>query len=156
MRIMIARARTAAGMKPARKSAPTERPAICAITTMMRQGGMRIPIADAAETIATARSGRNPARMSEGTMSDPIADTSATVDPEIPEKNASATTTAMPRPPRRWPISTRARWTSRAEMPPVSIRPPARMKSGIASSTNESAPENMCCGTTRSGAVSER
>src|SRR5262249_52581702 len=42
-----------------------------------------------------------------------------------------------------------------AEMPPVSISPPARMKSGIASRTKESAPENMCCGTTRSGAVSE-
>ena len=51
---MMASASTAAGMNPARNMAPTDKPAICAITTMSRHGGTRMPIAEAADTIATA------------------------------------------------------------------------------------------------------
>src|SRR5215207_3052437 len=152
---MTASASTTEGTNPAMKSAPVESPAICAMMTMMRQGGMRIPIADAAETMATARSGLKPALISEGIMSAPIAETSATVEPEMPEKNISATTTAMPSPRLTCLIRTRARSTRRAEIPPVSISAPARMKSGIARRTKESAPEKIRCGTTRSGAASE-
>jgi len=42
----------------------------------------------------------------------PIADTSAIVEPEMPEKKYSATTTDTPSPPRSQPTSTRARFTS--------------------------------------------
>ena len=66
--------------------------------TMIRQGGIRMPIAEDAEMIATARSGLKPMRISDGTISEPMAETSATVEPEIPEKNISATTTVMPIP----------------------------------------------------------
>src|SRR2546426_1546625 len=48
------------------------------------------------------------------------ADTSATVEPEIPEKMYSAATTAMPRPPRIQPTRATASRTSRRAMPPVS------------------------------------
>ena len=77
-------------------------------------------------------------------MVEPMADTSATVEPEIPEKMYSATTTAIDSPPRIQPTSTWASRTSRTAMPPVSISDPARMKSGIASRTNESTPSKIC------------
>ena len=55
---MIASARTTAGRKPAAKSAATETFATEPITIIRMQGGTRIPIAEAAETTATACSGR--------------------------------------------------------------------------------------------------
>ena len=75
----------------------------------------------------------------------PIADTSAMVEPEMPEKMYSAMTTAMARPPRIQPTSACARRTRRTAMPPVSISMPAKTKSGIASSTNESTDWWICC-----------
>ncbi len=84
-------------------------------------------------------------------MVEPMADTSATVEPEIPEKMYSATTTAIESPPRIQPTSTWARRTRRTAMPPVSMKAPARMKSGIASSTNESTPSKICLTITVSG-----
>ena len=84
-------------------------------------------------------------------MVEPMAETSATVEPEIPEKMYSATTTAIERPPRIHPTSTWARRTRRTAMPPVSIRAPARMKRGIASRTKESTPSKICFTTTVSG-----
>src|SRR5262249_56247890 len=68
----------------------------------------------------------------------PIAETSAIVEPEIPEKIYSATTTAIASPPRIQPISAWARCTRRIAMPPVSISIPANTKRGIAKRTNES------------------
>ena len=75
----------------------------------------------------------------------PMAETSATVEPEMPEKMYSATTTAIARPPRIQPTSACARRTSRTAMPPVSISAPARMNSGMASSTKESTAWKVCC-----------
>jgi len=63
---------------------------------------------------------------------------------------AIAIITTLPRPPRIWPTRTRASVTSRCEMPPVSISPPARMKSGIARSGKLEAPEKRFSGTTLS------
>jgi hypothetical protein len=82
-----------------------------------------------------------------GIMVDPMAETSATVEPEMPEKMYSATTTAMERPPRTQPTSAWASRTRRTAMPPVSISAPARMNSGMARSTNESTPSNVCLST---------
>ncbi len=80
-----------------------------------------------------------------------MAETSATVEPEMPEKMYSATTTAIERPPRIQPTSTWASRTRRTAMPPVSMRAPARMKSGMASSTKESTPSKICLAITESG-----
>ena len=74
----------------------------------------------------------------------PIADTSAMVEPEMPEKMYSATTTAIARPPRIQPTSACAKRTRRTAIPPVSISAPARMNSGIASSTKESTERKAC------------
>ena len=86
-----------------------------------------------------------------GIIVEPIAETSATVEPEMPEKMYSATTTAIESPPRIHPTRTWASRTRRTAIPPVSIREPARMKRGMASRTNESTPSNICFTTTVSG-----
>ncbi len=141
---MMARASTTAGRKPAANSAATETFATEPMTIMRMHGGTRMPMAEAADTTATACSGRYPARSMGGIMVEPMAETSATVEPEIPEKMYSATTTAMESPPRIQPTSACARRTSRTAMPPVSMRAPARMKRGMARSTKESTPSNVC------------
>ena len=64
----------------------------------------------------------------------------------MPEKSTSATTTTIASPPRTRPTIAIARSTMRSEMPPDSISAPARMKSGIASSTNESTPPRILIG----------
>ena len=65
-----------------------------------------------------------------GIVVEATAETSATVEPEMPEKMYSAATTAMPSPPRNQPTSATARSTRRRAMPPVSMSAPARTKSG--------------------------
>src|SRR5882672_775951 len=65
----------------------------------------------------------------------PMAETSAIVLPEMPEKKYSASTTDMPRPPRTQPIIARARSTSAYDIPQRSMRLPAKTKVGIASRT---------------------
>ncbi len=55
---MIARASTTAGRNPAAKRAATETLATEPITIIRMQGGTRMPIAEAADTTATACSGR--------------------------------------------------------------------------------------------------
>src|SRR5216110_90627 len=57
------------------------------------------------------------------------------VEPEMPEKKYSASTTEMPSPPRTGPTSARARSTSAYDIPQRSIRLPANTKVGMASST---------------------
>src|SRR5438034_6256147 len=65
----------------------------------------------------------------------PMAETSAIVDPEMPEKKYSASTTDMPSPPRTHPTSTLARSTSAYDIPQRSMRLPAKTKVGLARST---------------------
>ena len=75
-----------------------------------------------------------------------MAETSAAVEPEMPEKRISATTATIARPPRTRPTMAIARSTMRSEMPPDSMRAPATMKSGMASRTNESTPPRILMG----------
>ena len=58
-----------------------------------------------------------------------------------------ATTVTIASPPRMKPTILLAKFTSRSEIPDVSISPPARMKSGIASSGKLEAPEKRFKGT---------
>ena len=113
---------------------------------MVRHGGTRMPMADAAATILTDSVPEYPARRIEGTSSELIAETSAVVDPEIPEKRISATTATMASPPRTRPTRTMAKSTVRSEIPPASINVPATMKSGMARRTNESTPPRILIG----------
>ena len=83
----------------------------------------------------------------------PIAAASATDEPEISLWIMVATTVTIASPPRTKPTMLFARLTRRWEMPEVSMRPPARMKSGIASSGKLEAPEKRFSGTTLSDAA---
>jgi len=62
----------------------------------------------------------------------PMAAVSAAAAPESPAKNMAAITLALAKPPRMWPIRFEANFTSRFEIPPLSIKPPARIKNGTA------------------------
>ena len=59
---------------------------------------------------------------------------------EIPENRISPTTVTCASPPRKWPTRASASATKRREMPPVSIKAPARRNRGMASSTKLSTP----------------
>src|SRR6185503_9779747 len=83
-------ARTNAGRKPARKSVTIDRFTSDPSTTIVRHGGTRIPIAEAAATTLTDSAPEYPARRIDGTSSELIADTSAAVEPEMPENSTSA------------------------------------------------------------------
>src|SRR5438309_9813236 len=80
----------------------------------------------------------------------PIAETSAMVEPEIPEKKYSARTTDIPSPPRTRPMSARARLTSAYDIPQRSIRLPANTNVGMASSTQLWEPATRLDGSFRS------
>ena len=92
-----------AGRKPPKKSAPIETPATPAYTTMAMQGGTRMPMLHAAQTMAAARAGSYPACFMAGIITEPMAAVSAAVEPEIPEKKISDTTETIPRPFLKWP-----------------------------------------------------
>ncbi len=66
----------------------------------------------------------------------PTANVVATDEPETAAKIMQVSTQVMGRPPCTPPTMLLANSTSRREMPPVSIRLPARIKNGIAASGN--------------------
>jgi hypothetical protein len=66
----------------------------------------------------------------------PIAKVVATDEPDTAAKIMQVSTQVMGRPPCTPPTMLLANSTSRREMPPVSIRLPARMKNGMAASGN--------------------
>src|SRR6188768_4231707 len=67
----------------------------------------------------------------------------ATEDPDTAAKIMQVSTQVIGRPPCTPPTMLLANSTSRREMPPVSIRLPARMKKGIAASGNLLMEENI-------------
>ena len=114
------------------------------------QGGTSIPMAEAEATMETACSGRYPPRLMAGISRDPMAETSATDAPEIPEKMYSPSTVEIPRLPRICPTRARAKVTRRVVIPPVFINSPTRIKSGTARRTNESIPPMTIMGKIKS------
>jgi hypothetical protein len=86
-------------------------------------------------------------------MIEPMAAVSAAVEPEIPEKKISETIETMPRPFLKCPTKAWARLTSLNEIPPVSIKDPAKMKKGTARRGKESDPVKIFCGTITRGMV---
>ena len=76
----------------------------------------------------------------------PTAATSATLDPEMPEKMYMVTTTTCRRPPRRWPMRASTSLARGRVSPAEFMTVPARMKNGMARSTNPLAPEAMPIG----------
>ena len=132
-------------------SAEIDRPDMAPRITITRQGGISIPMPEAAATIAAARSGGYPAFTSDGIRIEPIAEASATDEPEMPENSTSEATTTMPSPPRIWPTIAEASATRRREMPLVSISAPASTNSGMATNGNGSMPDIILWATVSSG-----
>src|SRR5512134_152355 len=83
----------------------------------------------------------------------PMAKVVATLEPETAAKIMQVSTQVMARPPCRPPTMDLAKSTSRREMPPTSIRLPARMKKGMAARGNLSMAEKISFGTTSRGAA---
>ena len=74
--------------------------------------------------------------MSAGIRMAPMANVVATDEPDTAAKIMQVSTKVMGRPPCTPPTMLLANSTRRREMPPVSIRLPARMKNGMAASGN--------------------
>ena len=78
-----------------------------------------------------------------GIITPPIADVSATGEPETPPNSVDATTLARPRPPFQWPTRLRAKSTILSAIPPCSINSPEKMKNGIARNEKTFMPETI-------------
>src|SRR3989304_4647507 len=110
-------------------------------------GGIRMAALAAFETTAALKARGYPRFSMAGITTLPMAAASATDDPEISLWIIVATTVTMARPPRMNPTRLLARFTRRREIPDVSMRPPARMKRGMASRGKLEAPEKRFSGT---------
>ena len=86
-------------------------------------------------------------------MTEPIADVSATDDPEMPLKNVVAMMFTADKPPRTRtkPTSTFANATSRFAMPPSAMIAPASTKNGIVSIATLLTPSEIFSITASSG-----
>ena len=82
---------------------------------------------------------------------EPIAATVAGFEPDSAAKNAEAITVIIPSPPGIVPTKDLANSTSRRDIPPVSIKPPAIIKKGMAMNGNESTAVNIRWATTNGG-----
>src|SRR5450432_1619040 len=78
-----------------------------------------------------------------GIITPPIAEVSATGDPETPPNSVLATTLASPRPPFQCPTRLRAKSRILSAMPPCSISSPEKMKKGIARNEKTFMPETI-------------
>jgi hypothetical protein len=86
-------------------------------------------------------------------MTEPIAEVSATAEPEMPERKVVAITLTADSPPRRrdTPTITLASATSRRAMPPSAMMAPASTKNGMVSMANLLTPLEMFSITASSG-----
>ena len=78
-----------------------------------------------------------------GIITPPIADVSATGEPDTPPNNVDATTFASPRPPFQCPTRLRAKLTILSAMPPCNINSPEKMKKGMARNENTFIPDTI-------------
>ena len=111
----------------------------------LMQGGMVSAITAVAASRPAASFSSCLQRRTAGIMMPPTAATSASFEPEMPEKNATAAIMIRLTPPRMRPTARTSSSISRADMPLTSISRPASTKNGIASSTKWSAPAATCC-----------
>ena len=86
----------------------------------------------------------------------PMAKVVATLEPETAAKIMQVMTQVMASPPCSPPTMDLAKLTRRLEMPPTSIRLPARMKKGMAPRANLSMAEKISLGTISIGMLVNR
>ena len=125
------------------------------MTIVRMQGGTRMPMAEAAETMATESSRAVACPRHRGMVVEATAETSATVEPEIREEilcghDRHAEARRGPS-----PTSTTARSARRRAMPPLSMRAPARTNSGKATART-SRPHGASAAPSRRAATARR
>src|SRR5512143_4292358 len=91
------------GTMPAMKSLPTEVLVDTEYSTIVIEGGIRMPSAPDVVTTPAPKRGGKPCATIEGSSTDPMATTVAGEDPDTAANRAHATTAANPRPPCQWP-----------------------------------------------------
>ena len=141
---IIRTARSNPGNMPPANMAATEMPAVDAHTTMGMLGGMVGPITEADAVSAQAYDLSYPDSSMDGMRMVPSPATAATAAPDIVAKITLATILTWPRPPFMRPTRALERFTILLVIPAAFINSPARMKNGIAISTNEFMPEKIC------------
>ena len=90
----------------------------------------------------TENSGSYPSFFIIGIRIEPMEETSATDDPDMPPKNIEARMFTMASPPRMKPTKMLAKLTSRQAMPPSAINAPAKTKNGMARREKLSTPSD--------------
>ncbi|MGY3357393.1 hypothetical protein ACVWZK_004056 [Bradyrhizobium sp. GM0.4] len=86
-----------------------------------------------------------------GIITAPIADTSATGEPDTPPNSVQATTFDMPSPPRMCPTRFLASCTILSATPPCSISSPLKTKNGMARKEKMFIPDIICWKMTATG-----
>src|SRR5512139_1301210 len=86
-----------------------------------------------------------------GIMTEPMAEVSATADPERLPKNMQATELTMESPPGNRPTKRLAKSTMRFASPPAPSNWPVMMKNGMARSEKAFVPCSVCCATRTTG-----
>jgi len=106
-----------AGRHAAKKSFVMERLATVANTMIVMDGGIRIPVPEAAAMMADDHSLRYPALVMEGNMAELMAAASAFTEPLRPEKIMVDPTALTPRPPGTLPTRRFTKSTKRVAAP---------------------------------------
>jgi len=122
---------------------------------MITLGGMIGPMIAEAAVTAAEKAGSKPRSRMARTSTVPRPAASAWATPDIPAKIMLAAMLTWARLPRTWPSNAWAKSKMRVARPPLFIRLPARMNSGIASSGKESRPGAMRWTTTVIGTPPE-
>jgi len=104
---------------------------------MFKLGGIRSPKTEELEINAAEWPLGYPAAFILGSITEPMQDKVAMPLPEMAPNSAQATTITTPKPPLIRPTKISANPTRASPMPPFSIRLPARMNNGMATSTAE-------------------
>jgi hypothetical protein len=108
-------------------------------------GGIMGPMTAADEVTAALKSESNPFSFIIGMRKEPMAEQSATADPETPAKNMFVTIFTWASPPFKRPTIISANATNLSVIFAAFIKSPARIKKGMAMNGKTSTPVNMRC-----------
>ncbi len=134
------------GPNPAMNNSPIETSAATPYRIIGIDGGMTTPSSALVACSAAAHGRGYPCLISAGIRIAPIANVVATDEPETAAKIMQVSTHVIGSPPCTPPTSDFAKSTRRREMPPLSIRLPARIKNGIAANGKRSIAVNISFG----------
>jgi hypothetical protein len=108
-------------------------------------GGIMGPMTAADALVAALKSGSNPFSFIIGMRKEPMAEQSATADPETPAKNMLVTILTWASPPFNRPTIISANPINLSVILAAFIKSPAKIKNGMAMNGKTSTPVNMRC-----------